>query len=226
MDSRPAAGDGHAAAVAGNARSAGGRRGGGSPSGRRATWAVAETMRRRVTRTPRCVAPARTLSRWLQALLSGSGTRSTASDPLRLIDHAKARRAGIIATTSCRHSASGVIQTVPQSRLRMWQQPARPDHEPLDGPGPRRVNCGQDANVSSLHAFLWVHGNRVRNRRGLQAFPPLARGSQSGPRVVLKSRSRRATKPGAFVPWRHPTTPRPLSRAPLIRPTRTARSWP
>src|SRR5271155_1098036 len=54
----------------------------------------------------RRLVPVSNLSRWLQALISVSCTRSSASAPLRLIDHAKALKAGIKATTWSRQSAS------------------------------------------------------------------------------------------------------------------------
>jgi hypothetical protein len=47
----------------------------------------------------RRLVPVSNLSRWLQALIKVSCTRSSASDPLRLIDQAKARNAGMRATT-------------------------------------------------------------------------------------------------------------------------------
>src|SRR5688500_18135457 len=51
----------------------------------------------------RRLVPGSNFSRWVQALIRVSCTRSSASDPLRLSDQAKARRAGMRASTSSCH---------------------------------------------------------------------------------------------------------------------------
>src|SRR5579872_5082451 len=73
----------------------------------------------------RRLVPASNLSRWLQALISVSCTRSSASDPLRLIDQANARKAGMRATTWSRHSMSTFKLPSPWSRLRAGKSVSR-----------------------------------------------------------------------------------------------------
>src|SRR4051794_37081831 len=64
----------------------------------------------------RRLVPSSNLSRLVQALIKVSWTRSSASEALWLSDQAKARSAGIRATTSSRQLELGAIITAPSTQ--------------------------------------------------------------------------------------------------------------